>query len=249
MKRKTDRRTLMTKQMIKDALLELLAHTPYEKVTVSALCRQAEITRATFYLHYDNTESVLSELLDDALRLTELADRPQEPWTGELLEKPEAAATPADLDAMLPACQRAASNPKYRVLFLDESLSRHILQKLADFQRPRRVPQIMKRYHVSEWEAEQLFVYMLHGNFALNRSLGWVQSDEWYRAQALIQRLVAPEGLHETQNKMASRENDVNVLHDDGRLEGGRVLPGRCRGVPQPGRLRPCSVVPRPRRA
>ena len=143
MKRKTDRRTLMTKQMIKDALLELLAHTPYEKVTVSALCRQAEITRATFYLHYDNTESVLSELLDDALRLTELADRPQEPWTGELLEKPEAAATPADLDAMLPACQRAASNPKYRVLFLDESLSRHILQKLADFQRPRRVPQIM----------------------------------------------------------------------------------------------------------
>lgn len=103
----------MTKQMIKDALLELLAHTPYEKVTVSALCRQAEITRATFYLHYDNTESVLSELLDDALRLTELADRPQEPWTGELLEKPEAAATPADLDAMLPACQRAASNPKY----------------------------------------------------------------------------------------------------------------------------------------
>ncbi len=109
MKRKTDRRTLMTKQMIKDALLELLAHTPYEKVTVSALCRQAEITRATFYLHYDNTESVLSELLDDALRLTELADRPQAPWTGELLEKPEAAATPADLDAMLPACQRAAT--------------------------------------------------------------------------------------------------------------------------------------------
>ena len=33
MKRKTDRRTLMTKQMIKDALLELLAHTPYEKAT------------------------------------------------------------------------------------------------------------------------------------------------------------------------------------------------------------------------
>ena len=185
----------MTKQMIKDALLELLAHTPYEKVTVSALCRQAEITRATFYLHYDNTESVLSELLDDALRLTELADRPQASWTSELLEKPEAAAAPADLDAMLPACQRAASNPKYRVLFLDESLSRHILQKLADFQRPRRVPQIMKRYHVSEWEAEQLFVYMLHGNFALNRSLGWVQSDEWYRAQALIQRLVAPCGF------------------------------------------------------
>lgn len=182
----------MTRQMIKDALLELLVSTAYEKITVSALCRQAEITRATFYLHYDNTDSVLSELLDDALRLTELADRPPTPWTGERLEMVEHASSPSELDATLPACQRAASNPKYRVLFLNESLSRHILQKLYTFQRPRRVPQIMERYHLSEWEAEQLFVYMLHGNFALNRSLGWVQNEEWYRAQALIQRFVAP---------------------------------------------------------
>ncbi len=38
MKRKTDRRTLMTKQMIKDALLELLAHTPYEKGFNHKIC-------------------------------------------------------------------------------------------------------------------------------------------------------------------------------------------------------------------
>ena len=50
--RKTDRRTVMTKGMIQDALLELLQNTPYEKITVTALCKQSEITRATFYLHY-----------------------------------------------------------------------------------------------------------------------------------------------------------------------------------------------------
>ena len=70
--RKTDRRTLITKGMIKDALLELLQNTPYEKITVTALCKQSEITRATFYLHYNNIDNVLDELLDDALRLTEL---------------------------------------------------------------------------------------------------------------------------------------------------------------------------------
>ena len=70
--RKTDRRTIMTKGMIKDALLELLQNTPYEKITVTALCKQSEITRATFYLHYNNIDNVLDELLDDALRLTEL---------------------------------------------------------------------------------------------------------------------------------------------------------------------------------
>ena len=70
--RKTDRRTLITKEMIKDALLTLLQHTRYEKITITALCKQAEITRTTFYLHYDNLDDVLDELLDEALRLSEL---------------------------------------------------------------------------------------------------------------------------------------------------------------------------------
>lgn len=61
--RKTDRRTVMTKGMIQDALLELLQNTPYEKITVTALCKQSEITRATFYLHYNNIDDVLEELL------------------------------------------------------------------------------------------------------------------------------------------------------------------------------------------
>ena len=70
--RKTDRRTIYTRNTIKDALLELLADTTFDRITVTALCKQAEITRATFYLHYDNLDEVLNELLDDALRLTEL---------------------------------------------------------------------------------------------------------------------------------------------------------------------------------
>jgi len=47
-KRKTDRRTLMTRRIIRDALLDLLQTTPYTRITVTMLCRQAEITRATF---------------------------------------------------------------------------------------------------------------------------------------------------------------------------------------------------------
>lgn len=157
--RKTDRRTIMTKGMIKDTLLELLQNAPYEKVTVTALCKQSEITRATFYLHYNNIDNVLDELLDDAL---------------------------------LPACQRAASNPKYRILFLDESLSHHILRKLYQMQKPQRIPEIMRNYHVTEWEAEKIFLYMLHGNFAVNKSLGWEKNEDWYHIQKVIQDLLKP---------------------------------------------------------
>ena len=58
MERKTDRRTILTKTVIKDSLLELLAYSVYEKITVTAVCREAGITRATFYLHYQNLDEV-----------------------------------------------------------------------------------------------------------------------------------------------------------------------------------------------
>lgn len=180
--RKTDRRTIITKGIIKDSLLELLQDTSYEKVTISALCRQAEITRATFYLHYDNIDNVLDELLDDALRLTEL-DR---------LHSTPIANQKNDLDAMLPACQRATSNPKYQILFLDESLSHHILKKLYILQKPYKIPEIMKNYHVTEWEADKLFLFMLHGNFAVNKSLGWNKNKDWYHIQEIIKKLLTP---------------------------------------------------------
>ena len=166
--RKTDRRTIMTKGMIKDALLEL---------------------------HYNNIDNVLDELLDDALRLTEL-DAIQ-PFSSAISnrsienEKNIEERNP-DPDALLPACQRAASNPNYRILFLDESLSHHILRKLYQMQKPQRIPEIMRNYHVTEWEAEKIFLYMLHGNFAVNKSLGWEKNEDWYHIQKVIQDLLKP---------------------------------------------------------
>ena len=42
--RKTDRRTLYTRNVIKDALLEALAEKTFEQITVTDVCRRAEIT-------------------------------------------------------------------------------------------------------------------------------------------------------------------------------------------------------------
>lgn len=191
--RKTDRRTVMTKGMIKDALLELLHNTPYEKITVTVLCKQSEITRATFYLHYNNIDAVLDELLDDALRLTELDTIQTLPSaiSNRTIENKKNSEE-MNPDALLPACQRAASNPKYRILFLDESLSHHMLRKLYQTQKTQRIPEIMRAYHVNEWEAEKIFLYILHGNFAVNKSLGWEKNEDWYHIQKVKKRLLKP---------------------------------------------------------
>ena len=181
--------------MIKDALLELLQNTSYEKITVTALCKQSEITRATFYLHYNNIDNVLDELLDDALRLTELdaiQPLPSAISNRSIENEKNIEERNPDPDALLPACQRAASNPKYRILFLDESLSHHMLRKLYQIQKPQRIPEIMRDYHLNEWEAEKIFLYMLHGNFAVNKSLGWEKNEDWYHIQNVIKKILKP---------------------------------------------------------
>lgn len=192
--RKTDRRTIIAKTLIKDALLELLKKTAYEKLTVTALCKQAEITRATFYLHYQNIDDVLDEALDDALRLTELDpkfEKFESSHEAYFASKDDA----EDIDAFLPAYQRAARNPKYRALFLNESLSHIILDKMYRKEHSIRIPDIMAAHHLTEWEADIIFRYMLYGSFAVNKSLAWVKNDDWYHAQDVIRAFTAPKDM------------------------------------------------------
>lgn len=190
--RKVDRRTIITRIVIKDSLLELLHHTPYEKITVTAVCKEAGITRATFYLHYQNMDEVLDETLDDALRLTELDPAFERFESSHEAYFRSRENEEKDIDAFLPACQRAASNPKYRVLFLNETMTHLILDKLYRKERSIRIPDIMKAHQLTEWEADIIFRYMLYGNFAVNKSLAWIKNEDWYHAQDLIRNFTAP---------------------------------------------------------
>ena len=63
--------------------MELLAEHHFEDINVTMLCRQAEITRATFYLHFDSPSAVVDELLEEVLNTTQRTGRPPE---GGLIE-------------------------------------------------------------------------------------------------------------------------------------------------------------------
>lgn len=70
-RRKTDRRTLYTIRVIKDAFIKLVNQESYAKVTIAQICREADITRSTFYLHFNSITEVLNQVLDDTLVLTQ----------------------------------------------------------------------------------------------------------------------------------------------------------------------------------
>lgn len=52
--KKEDRRVKYTKQAIRDGFLTLLSRKPIEKISVTEICREADINRGTFYAHYSD---------------------------------------------------------------------------------------------------------------------------------------------------------------------------------------------------
>ena len=56
-----DQREIKTKRAIKNAFLMLRAQKPIEKITIRELAALAEISKATFYLHYQNMTELLEE--------------------------------------------------------------------------------------------------------------------------------------------------------------------------------------------
>lgn len=68
--KKEDRRVRYTKQAIRDGFLRLLAEKPIEKISVTEICREADINRGTFYAHYSDPYELkrsLEDQLSDAL--------------------------------------------------------------------------------------------------------------------------------------------------------------------------------------
>ena len=60
-------RVRFTKKVIRDAFLSLLREKSVKQITVTELCRQAEINRATFYKHYRDAYDLLEQIETEAL--------------------------------------------------------------------------------------------------------------------------------------------------------------------------------------
>lgn len=63
-KNEQDARVIKTKKAIKDSFIKLLKNVPYNKFTISDICQDAKIHRATFYNYYRNKTDLLFCLLE-----------------------------------------------------------------------------------------------------------------------------------------------------------------------------------------
>lgn len=63
-----DLRTIKTKRNIKNAFIQLRAKKPLERITVKELSELAEISKATFYLHYHDVYDLSDQLQREVIR-------------------------------------------------------------------------------------------------------------------------------------------------------------------------------------
>ncbi|MDE5616411.1 MAG: TetR family transcriptional regulator C-terminal domain-containing protein [Clostridia bacterium] len=61
------RRVKMTKRLIKDAYIELLERNPSKRLSITDICKVADINRSTFYMHYEDVNQLVREIEDDLL--------------------------------------------------------------------------------------------------------------------------------------------------------------------------------------
>lgn len=198
-----DKRTQITKAAVKEAMLELLSQTAFNYITVSSLCREAGVGRATFYTHYTGLTDVIDELADDAINATKRARADGFTGTSLLAEKMRKSTSPDALEPymeLLPVCQRVADNPKYNVLFKDSFVSEYIIMRIYRQERDSNISHLCENFNLTREQADKLFLFVITGAFEVNRAMGWKKNENWYTVQKVL--LTFMEGGYDALKKL-----------------------------------------------
>ncbi len=67
---KNNRRTIITKKILKESLLELMQEKPVSKITIKEICDLSDMSRSTFYLHYQDQYELLKDIEKEVLEKT-----------------------------------------------------------------------------------------------------------------------------------------------------------------------------------
>ena len=60
-----DKIIVKTKKNLKNTMIDLLSKVPFEKISVSEICRLGDTSRITFYTHYEDKYDLIEEIFND----------------------------------------------------------------------------------------------------------------------------------------------------------------------------------------
>ncbi len=60
-----DRRAKMTRELLKQSLIELMKNKPIHEISIKKICETADVNRSTFYHHYNSQYELFNDILND----------------------------------------------------------------------------------------------------------------------------------------------------------------------------------------
>ena len=117
-----NRRVRMTKQLLKDALMELLEQKELTSITVTAICERADVHRSTFYKYYTDPADLMRDIEQDFLKMIPMPNEVPEQQDREQL----LAETTAFFDKV------KLNRKAFRILF-GKSIGNSFMARLVDY--------------------------------------------------------------------------------------------------------------------
>ncbi len=180
--KRPDRRSLYSKMVIKEAMLELKKTMPFNEITITGICKEAGINRGTFYLHYGNTMQVLDELIDEVLELS--LDDPRFVSLDYDYSDPF-----VDNKCRVPICEIIRNSEKYKCIFLDEGLTSYIASKIMKRHVNNFVDTMTKKTGLSENELHNFYYFRLMGCLAVVRKTIDYDNNAWREVKEFIDNI------------------------------------------------------------
>ncbi len=162
-------------EKIKAAFLEMKKEQSFDSITITDLCRNAQISRTAFYRYYSGIDDVLNELIKDVLNRSEnFGEETAARLNGKMTREKE------------PICEYLRSHQEYKPVFSDSSLLHLILREIVKHQKAGFISRIKTDESLSDREAEILLYYQAAGCMtAVNRSYG-LSDEEWEKIRERI---------------------------------------------------------------
>lgn len=152
--RKEDRRNAYTEKVIRDTVFELLKKKPIEKISVTEVCKLADINRSTFYLHYMDCMHVL--------------EKEQEKFSDRLIAYLEKNQNGEPLDIITGMNELAKEDHDFFLLLMRSGNPMTAFPKFIRYCKQYLITELRKVCSLSENECDWVAEYIIAGSFAIS---------------------------------------------------------------------------------
>ncbi len=175
MDKKDSPRVAMTKQLIKESLLQLLHTKHIHKISIRELCERAGVNRSTFYNHYGSQYDVFEEIAQDYLRNVTI--NPTDVWDEQ-----------SAYQRVVSGMQYVADHVEMSRMLINNSIDATFSDHLLSLLQIEKTMEMAFTEDSDPVEKKAIMCFAIHGSYELMRE--WINMDDRISAEELAKLML-----------------------------------------------------------